>query len=200
MPSQGGGLEPEAPHNGTRGKWQPDATAPSYPPSSSEATGLVAPRPIYARPLPLLRPSSDSSDRSPQLKSLSSFAEQDNRHATPVLDEEGEERGRQDVDGKEQAAMTSTRDYASILPVKGIDGEADLAREKLERMKRAKESKRRWKVRTGAQGLVLALTAGGKSRRRTEHEIGQQQGEMLVICKADETSQAYALFIPLCSR
>lgn len=92
--------------------------------------------------------------------------------------------------------MTSTRDYASILPVKGIDGEADLARDKLERMKRAKESKRRWKVRTGAQGLVLALTAGGKSRRRTEYEIGQQQGELLVRCKADETSIGLQFIIP----
>lgn len=104
---------------------------------TADMPALVAPVPRYAGAQPLSEYSSNRSGQSGQ-------------YATQGVQTEQVE---QDVNGQ-----PSRSDYTSILPAQGLSHEAQGALEKLDRMKRNREHKRRWRTRTGIAGLAHIST------------------------------------------
>lgn len=119
--------------------------------SNTEYPHLVAPTPVYANPSPLTHYDSNRSGQS------GSLVEQ-------AAGEGEEQQPKQTSSSRPSSSLRALADPNAILPVRGNDECALAALEKLERMKKATQTKRRWMKRSGAEEIVVAATAGGKSQ------------------------------------
>jgi len=78
----------------------------------------------------------------------------------------------------ESFPASSTSTSSSILPSRGKDSDAESAINKLDRMEKAHEFRRKWRTRTGVAGLV----GDHRERERRRKEREEEEGEWLWQC------------------
>ena len=132
-------------------------------PRADDGPHLVAPRPIYAEPSPLTHFESNRSGQSGS---------------------GGAQGGQQDGLGAEQSSihgppssLRAMTDSQTILPVRGGELEAQGAREKLERMERSRQGKRRWGKGTRTAGTSATAKSGVKKADQHGDQDGGDDGE-----------------------
>lgn len=132
----------------------------STPKGPAQMPRLIAPRPVYAAPrfAELTQIDSSRIDGYSGMLAANDKSEGQGRLAPPNQLE--------NMQTSTSSSLRAMTDKEAILPVKGDDSEASEAVEKLERMTKALQNKRRLLRSTGVEGMVIAATAGGKQRAR----------------------------------
>ncbi|UZJ53218.1 hypothetical protein CBS101457_002538 [Exobasidium rhododendri] len=122
---------------------------------------LVAPRPVYANASALALYDSNRSGitQSPEVDDWEE--RQEAQLQLPTL-------------SRPSSSLRALADPDAILPIQGGEEDVAAAVEKLERMKRASQSRRIWKKKSGYDGLTNIASAGGKRRDIPKRHVNRE--------------------------